>query len=124
MPGKLRAEEASPERIYELLERDDDLAMGLPFRWSEALRRGRYHKAVGEIRGVDDIAQLPVDVDLRAVGLVVHGVTTIRWLDPSNAQRVAALPGVTHDYLLTSEDQLEEARAGWLVHTREGVEVN
>jgi hypothetical protein len=123
MQGELTAEEATPERIYDLLGRDDDLAKGLlPIPWSEALRRGRYHKAVGEISGVDDIAQLPIGVSVRAVGLIVAGVTTIRWLDPAKAQQ--ALPGRTHDYFLSSEDQPEETRSGWLVRTRGGVEVH
>ena len=111
-------------RIFQLLERDDDLIKDLlPIPWSEALRRGRHHKEVGEISRVDDIAQLLVDVSERAVGLVVADETTIRWLDLMKVQREAVLPGVTHDFFLGLEDQSHETRRGWLVRTGEGVVV-
>jgi hypothetical protein len=124
MPGKLTAAEASPVRIYALLQPNDDLIKGLRASpWSEALRVGRqYDNAVGEISSAEDIAQLPVDVYVRAVGLVVAGVTTIRWMDPQKASWL--LPGVTHDYFLDLDDQSDETRSGWLVRTGEGVEVN
>ena len=112
---------ADAARIYALLPSDDDVTCSTPMTWREVLRSRQHARMLGEITGEGGAEQLPDGVRLRAVGLVVGGRTSIRWLDPSTARRV--LPGVSHDYLLCEGDEPAELRSGWLLRTGEVVHV-
>jgi hypothetical protein len=118
---ELTISSANAERIYALLPSDIDVTSRTPITWREALRRGQHGRMLGEITSEGGAEQLPVGVRVRAVGLVIGGRTTIRWLDPNTAGK--ALPGVSHDYLLCDGDEPAELRSGWLLRTGEVVDV-